>query len=87
MSDLAKQLIEKEKQERTGKLHPGLYRHFKGNLYQVIGTATHSETMEEMAVYVPQYGERKMWVRPLAMFQSTVVHEGKEVPRFERIGD
>jgi len=40
--------------------HP--YPHFKGNHYRVIGTATHSETMEKMVVYIPQYGEGKMWV-------------------------
>ena len=56
-------------------------------MYRVIGVATHSETMEEMVVYIPQYGERKMWVRPLAMFRSTVVREGREVPRFAFVGE
>ena len=66
---------------------PGLYRHFKGNRYRVIGTATHSETLEQMVIYIPQYGEQKMWVRPLAMFSSTVIQEGREVPRFEYLGE
>jgi hypothetical protein len=68
-------------------LKPGLYRHFKGNLYKVIGTALHSETLEEMAVYIPQYGEGKMWVRPLDLFLSKKLVDGKEVTRFEYIGD
>ncbi len=68
-------------------LKPGRYRHFKSNYYRVIGTATHSETLEEMVVYVPQYGEGKMWVRPLEMFQSKALLDGKEVERFEYLGE
>ena len=68
-------------------LKPGLYRHFKGNLYRVIGTATHSETLEEMVVYVPQYGERKTWVRPLDNFLSKKLIDGREVTRFEWVGE
>jgi hypothetical protein len=60
----------------------GKYRHYKGNDYEVIGVATHSETREELVVYRPLYGERALWVRPLAMFTETVVVEGKPVPRF-----
>lgn len=61
---------------------PGKYRHYKGNDYEVIGTATHSETHEAMVVYRPLYGEGKLWVRPAAMFAETVVIDGKAVPRF-----
>jgi hypothetical protein len=61
----------------------GFYRHYKGQLYQVIGTATHSETFEKMALYIPQYGAGGHWVRPLAMFQENVIVEGVEKPRFE----
>ena len=68
-------------------LQLGLYRHFKGNLYKVIGIATHSETLEEMVVYVPQYGEGKMWVRPLDNFLSKKIVDGEEVQRFEYIGN
>lgn len=50
----------------------GRYRHYKGNNYEVIGIAFHSETHELMVVYRPEYGEKKLWVRPLAMFQETV---------------
>lgn len=65
---------------------PGTYRHFKGNLYKVIGTATHSETLETLVVYVPLYGEGKTWVRPLASFLEKVMVDGKEVGRFEWVG-
>ncbi|MBK8567167.1 MAG: DUF1653 domain-containing protein [Saprospiraceae bacterium] len=64
---------------------PGTYRHFKGNLYKVIGTATHSETLETLVIYQPLYGEGKLWVRPLASFLEKVMVEGKEVGRFEKI--
>ena len=64
-------------------VRPGRYRHFKGNEYTVIGTARHSETDEEMVVYRQEYGERRLWVRPLAMFQEMVTVEEKEVPRFQ----
>jgi len=48
------------------RVDPGLYRHYKGRLYDVIGIATHSESGERLVVYRPQYGERALWVRPLA---------------------
>ena len=60
----------------------GKYRHYKGNDYEVIGVATHSETREEMVVYWPLYGERALWVRPLAMFIETVTVDGEQIPRF-----
>lgn len=66
-------------------LTTGVYRHYKGNLYDVIGVATHSETGERLVVYRPQYGERALWVRPLEMFMETVVVDGVERPRFERL--
>jgi len=65
----------------------GRYRHYKGNLYQVIGVARHSETEEELVVYQALYGERGLWVRPKAMFFEKVMIEGRAVPRFERLGD
>ena len=61
---------------------PGIYQHFKGNEYELIGLATHSETEETMVVYRPQYGERALWVRPLAMWQETVERDGEIKPRF-----
>ncbi len=61
----------------------GIYRHYKGNLYQVLHTAKHSETEESLVVYRCLYGEYGVWVRPLAMFTETVTIEGRDVPRFE----
>lgn len=63
----------------------GIYRHYKGNLYQVLHTAQHSETEELLVVYRCLYGEYGVWVRPLAMFTETVEVDGKEIPRFELI--
>ena len=63
-------------------LKPGIYKHYKGNLYQVMEVATHSETRESMVVYRPLYGERALWVRPLAMFVEEVDVNGVMVPRF-----
>lgn len=61
---------------------PGVYRHFKGNLYRVLFTAQHSETREEMVVYQALYGERGYWVRPAAMWIETVKRDGYTGPRF-----
>ncbi len=61
---------------------PGRYRHYKGHDYEVLGSARHSETEEEFVVYRALYGERGLWVRPKAMFEETVLVDGKPVPRF-----
>lgn len=66
---------------------PGLYRHYKGNPYRVVGLARHSETLEPLVVYQALYGEQGLWVRPAAMFVETVEHGGQRVPRFARAGD
>jgi hypothetical protein len=64
----------------------GLYRHYKGNLYQLLSVARHSETQEVMAVYQCLYGEYQVWVRPLDMFLEHVqLDNGQSVPRFEFI--
>lgn len=63
----------------------GLYRHYKGQEYRVLGTATHSETLEDLVLYQPQYGERGYWVRPITMFLEEVVVDGKAMPRFAYI--
>lgn len=63
----------------------GLYRHFKGNDYSVVGFARHSETGETMVLYVPLYGEGGYWVRPLKMFTESVSCDGTTVPRFKLI--
>ncbi len=64
----------------------GRYRHYKGGEYQVQGVARHSETGELLVVYTPLYGEGGLWVRPLEMFQQSVLHEGREQPRFAYVG-
>ena len=69
---------------------PGIYKHFKGKLYEVIGVARHSETLEELVVYRVLYyderfGKNALWVRPKKMFLEHVVVDGKEVPRFKYV--
>ena len=61
---------------------PGRYRHYKGGLYEVLGTVRHSETLEPMTLYRALYGEQGLWVRPAAIFNGTVVVDGREQPRF-----
>ena len=63
----------------------GIYRHYKGNEYEVIGFAKHSETLEDMVVYKALYGEGGTWVRPLSMWENPVEIGGKTVKRFEYI--
>ena len=65
----------------------GKYRHFKGNEYELIGTARHSETLEEMVVYRALYGEGGLWVRPAAMWMETVERDGVSHQRFIYIGE
>jgi hypothetical protein len=65
---------------------PGRYRHYKGGEYQVVGLARHSETLEPVVVYQALYGERGLWVRPVAMWTETVVVEGRKTPRFVYLG-
>jgi len=64
------------------QLEKGLYRHYKGNLYEVMMTAQHSETEEWMVVYKALYGEEGIWVRPYEMFIDYVNIEGKKLKRF-----
>lgn len=64
----------------------GKYRHFKGNEYEVVGVANHSESLERLVVYRALYGDGQLWARPLSMWTETVEHNGKTVPRFEYIG-
>ena len=63
----------------------GKYRHYKGNIYEVVGFATHSETLENMVIYKPLCGEGRTWVRPLGMWEELVDADGKSVRRFERM--
>jgi hypothetical protein len=66
---------------------PGRYRHYKGGMYDVVGTVRHSETCEPMTLYRALYGEQGLWVRPAAMFLETVVIDGVAQPRFAKIMD
>ncbi len=66
-------------------LQPGIYRHYKGQQYRVIGTARHSETEEDVVVYQALYGEYGLWVRPLSMFSETVQVDGEQIARFSLV--
>ncbi|WDS37883.1 DUF1653 domain-containing protein [Pseudoxanthomonas sp.] len=65
----------------------GLYRHYKGGEYDVIGAARHSETLEPLVLYRALYGEGGLWVRPHAMFFSQIEVDGRHMARFQRIDD
>ena len=65
----------------------GKYKHFKGNEYEVIAIAKHSETLEDYVVYKALYGEYGIWIRPLSMFEETITRDGKTYKRFEYIGE
>ena len=64
---------------------PGRYRHYKGGLYDVVGTVRHSESLEPMTLYRALYGAQGLWVRPAAMFLEDVLIEGIRQPRFTRV--
>ena len=65
---------------------PGLYRHYKGSVYRVLGTARHSETEEVLVVYKTQYGDESTWVRPLDMFiEDVTLPDGSLTARFSKI--
>jgi len=72
-------------------IQPGIYRHYKGKFYQVIGVGRHSETLELLviykALYENEFGKDSLWVRPLAMFIEMVEVNGRRVPRFEPVDD
>lgn len=68
-------------------IKPGRYRHFKGEEYEVLGVARHSETEEELVVYRALYGDFGLWVRPVSMWNETVERDGKTFRRFTYIGE
>lgn len=68
------------------ELTKGIYRHFKGNLYELVDVAKHSETLEPMVVYRALYGEGGLWVRPAKMWSEHVERDGYQGPRFQYIG-
>ena len=65
---------------------PGKYRHYKGNEYQLICIANHSETLEKMVVYKALYGDGEVWVRPLSMWEEEVNTGSTVVKRFTYVG-
>lgn len=65
----------------------GVYRHFKGNLYQLLDVARHSETGEKMVIYRALYGERGLWVRPAAMWDEVIERDGRQYRRFTYVAD
>jgi hypothetical protein len=71
------------------ELKPGVYEHYKGNKYRVIGVAKHSETLEDVVVYEALYDNKtsQLWVRPLEMFLGEVEVGGKQIPRFKYLGE
>jgi hypothetical protein len=70
-------------EEAVKEITPGKYRHYKGNEYEVIGIARHSETLEPMVVYKALYGDGGIWVRPAGMWNETIAD--KQTRRFEKI--
>ncbi|MDH5205537.1 MAG: DUF1653 domain-containing protein [Hylemonella sp.] len=69
------------------EIRPGIYRHYKNLMYEVLATARHSETLEAMTLYRALYGERALWVRPATMFGEEVVVAGVRQPRFTWVGE
>ncbi len=72
------------------EVKPGIYEHYKGKRYQVIGTGNHTETLEKLVFYralydTPDFGKQPLWVRPVAMFAGEVTIDGKTIPRFTYI--
>jgi hypothetical protein len=68
-------------------IKPGKYIHFKGKEYEVIATATHSETLEEMVIYQALYGDGGLWARPAAMWDEIIDLDGRRIKRFTHIDD
>lgn len=75
--------------EIKNNIKNGIYQHYKGNKYEVIGIAKHSETLEDLVVYRALYDNKvsQLWVRPLKMFTETIENDGKEIERFKYIGE
>jgi len=74
------------------KVKLGKYQHYKGNFYKVLGTARHSETLEDLVVYQALYdseefGKNALWVRPKKMFMENVTYEGNNMPRYKYVGE
>ena len=66
-------------------MEKGIYKHYKGNLYELVDVVNHSETLEKMVLYRALYGEKELWVRPISMWDEEVNVDGKKVKRFEYV--
>ena len=77
--------MEESLSKKAKELKLGVYEHFKGKRYRVLGIARHSETLEELVVYKALYGDHDLWTRPLHMFLGEKEVNGKKVPRFQYI--
>lgn len=78
--------------DQNSKIKTGLYKHYKGKMYFVLGSGKNSETLEDMVIYQamynsPQFGELPIWIRPLSMFLEYVKVDDKDEPRFTPLGD
>lgn len=69
----------------ANSVEPGIYRHFKGNEYRVLGTVKHSESHDTLVLYQALYGDKGYWVRPLSMFTEKVERDGKQFDRFSLV--
>ena len=69
------------------EIKKGKYRHYKGNEYEVLFTAKHSETLEEMVVYRALYGNGEIWTRPASMWNETIEKDGETKRRFTYVGE
>lgn len=72
------------------EIKPGTYQHYKGKMYEVIGVARHSESLDEFVVYralydSEEFGKNALWIRPKQMFMENIVVNGKQVPRFRKV--
>ncbi|MBQ1506869.1 MAG: DUF1653 domain-containing protein [Ruminococcus sp.] len=76
---------ENDEPDYSREITIGRYRHFKGNVYEVVGFATHSETGEKLVIYKSLCNPDEVWARPYEMFRETVFHEGRQILRFEKL--
>lgn len=83
-------LEENVMQPRSGEsslIRRGIYEHYKGQRYQVLGVARHCETSEELVVYQALYGDRLLWVRPVSLFNQNILQGSQEIPRFKFVSE
>lgn len=67
------------------QINKGIYQHYKGQYYEVLMIAQHSETLEQLVVYQALYGDKELWVRPLVMFAEQIIVDDNKILRFKFI--